>query len=108
MALYLVIHQPKQADNAAARPPTRLRDLAAASLTPGTSPRWLKTWSPDLNDDRIVSMWEADSGNDIHAALERFGFLDDMDATPLRVREWGPADVLAADGTAATGEASSH
>jgi hypothetical protein len=32
----------------------------------------------------------------VQAALTEFGFLDDMDATPLRVREWGPEDVLAA------------
>jgi hypothetical protein len=30
------------------------------------------------------------------SALAEFGFLDDMDAIPLRVREWGPEDVLAA------------
>jgi hypothetical protein len=28
------------------------------------------------------------------SALAEFGFLDDMDAIPLRVREWGPEDVL--------------
>ena len=37
-----------------------------------------------------------ESADEVRAALAEFGFLDDMDATPLRVREWGPEDVLAA------------
>ena len=97
MALYLVIHGPKHPDGDATHAPSRLLDLARSSLEPGASPRWLKTWSPDLNDDRIVSLWEAENGIEIQATLVRFGFLDDMDATPLRVREWGPEEVVAAE-----------
>lgn len=97
MARYLVIHEPDPSKERQVRPPTRLLDLARAASAPAARARWLKTWSPDLNDDRIVSLWEAESAADIQATLERFGFLDDMTATPLRVREWGPADVLAAD-----------
>ncbi|MGI9253669.1 MAG: hypothetical protein ACR2J8_07975, partial [Thermomicrobiales bacterium] len=67
-----------------------------ASIGTGGGAKWLRTWSPDLHDDRIVSMWEAESAAHIEAALERYHFLDDMDATPIRVREWGPEDVLAA------------
>jgi hypothetical protein len=41
-------------------------------------------------------MWEAGSADDIRTTIEIFGFLDDMDAQLIAVREWGPADVLAA------------
>ncbi len=98
MALYLVIHVPPPADDDNPRPPTRLLDLARASLDPGVSPRWLQTWSPDLHDDRLVSLWEAESGAAIQAMLEHYGFLDEMEATPVRVRQWGPDDVIAAEG----------
>lgn len=97
MALYLVVHAPKDLSEEGVRPPTRLRDLAEASLKGERSPRWLKTWSPDLHDDRLFTLWEAASADEIRAALEEFGFLDDMDAAPLRVREWGPEDVLASE-----------
>ncbi len=96
MAHYLVVHTPSERELESVRPPTRLRELAAASTTDGRSPRWLKTWSPDLNDDRIFTLWDAENADEVRSALEEFGFLDDMDATPLRVREWGPEDVLAA------------
>jgi hypothetical protein len=79
------------------RPPTRLRELAEISANDRRSPRWLKAWTPDLLDDRIFTLWDAQSASEVQAALDDFGFLDDMDATPLRVREWGPGDVLAAD-----------
>lgn len=96
MALYLVVHSPRPVEDGAVRPPSRLRGLAEASLKAGTSPRWLKTWSPDLHDDRIFTLWEAKSGDDIRGALEEFGFLDDMESAATRVREWGPDDVLTA------------
>ena len=97
MALYLVVHVPREAGEVAARPPTRLRELAEVSQHVDHSPRWLKTWSPDLHDDRLFTLWEARSADEIQAALAAFGFLDDMEASPLRVREWGPGEVLAAD-----------
>ena len=96
MALYLVIHSPTDGPGDTVRPPTRLRDLAEISAVEGATPRWLKTWSPDLHDDRIFTLWEARDAAEVQTALTEFGFLDDMDATPLRVREWGPADVLSA------------
>ncbi len=98
MALYLVVHTPKETEDETVRAPSRLVDLARASTAEGASPRWLKTWSPDLHDDRIFSLWEARNAAEITAALARYGFLDDMAAQPLRVKEWGPADVLAAEG----------
>lgn len=96
MALYLVVHSPRPDDEDAVRPPSRLRELAEVSEREDEMPRWLKTWSPDLHDDRIFTLWEARSADEVHSALERFGFLDDMDASAMRVREWGPSDVLSA------------
>jgi hypothetical protein len=96
LARYLVVHTPIEYAPESARPPTRLRELAEASTTHGRSPRWLKTWSPDLHDDRIFTLWDAENADQVRSALAEFGFLDDMEATPLRVREWGPEDVLVA------------
>ena len=96
MAHYLVVHNPSERDPESVRPPTRLRELAETSTSGGRSPRWLKTWSPDLHDDRIFTLWDAENAEQVRSALAEYGFLDDMDATPLRVREWGPEDVLTA------------
>jgi hypothetical protein len=96
LALYLVIHTSSEREVESVRPPTRLRELAEVSTSNDRSPRWLKTWSPDLHDDRIFTLWDAENAEEVRSALAEFGFLDDMDATPLRVREWGPVDVLAA------------
>ena len=97
MALYLVVHTPREGAEEAVRQPTRLRELAEASRRTGHVPRWLKAWSPDLHDDRHFTLWEAASADEVTAALEEFGFLDDLDAAPLRVREWGPDEVLASE-----------
>jgi hypothetical protein len=97
LALYLVVHTPREESEASVRPPTRLRELAAASTGSSEGVRWLKTWSPDLLDDRIFTLWDAPSAADVQGALEEYGFLDEMDSTPLRVREWGPEDVLSAE-----------
>ena len=94
MARYLVIHSPRKDDSDEVRPPTRLEDLARAHPADDASPRWLKTWSPDLHDDRIFSLWDAASAAEIRKVVAEFGFLDDMDAEPINVREWGPAEVL--------------
>lgn len=97
MASYLVIHAPVQEDDGAPRRPSDLLGLARAATAPRASPRWIKTWSPDLHDDRLFTLWEAENAAEIEAVLERFGFLNDMTATPIRVREWGPVDVLASE-----------
>ena len=94
MALYLVIHTPSEPEDDAVRAPSRLVELARAAGAEGASPRWLKAWSPDLHDDRIFSLWEAENAADITTAMGRYGFLDHMEAKPLRVQEWGPDDVL--------------
>ena len=98
MARYLVVHSPSEREVDSVRPPTRLRELAEASTNNDRSPRWLKAWSPDLHDDRIFTLWDAENVDEVRSALAEFGFLDDMDPEPLRVREWGPEDVLAAPG----------
>jgi hypothetical protein len=96
LARYLVVHSPSEREVDSVRPPTRLRELAEASTNIDQSPRWLKAWSPDLHDDRIFTLWDAENADEVRSALAEFGFLDDMDPEPLRVREWGPEDVLAA------------
>ena len=95
MATYLVIHTPVEEEDGVARKPSDLVGLARAAAEPRANPRWIKTWSPDLHDDRLFTLWEADNGAEIVAVLERFGYLDNMTALPIRVREWGPVDVLA-------------
>ncbi len=97
MALYLVVHTPWESEEETVRPPTRLRELAEKSLQSGRTPRWLKAWSPDLHDDRLFTLWEATSAEEVKGALDEFGFLDDMESSPLRVREWGPDEVLASE-----------
>jgi hypothetical protein len=96
MPLYLVVHTPRQGAENLVRQPTRLRELAESSSQPEASPRWLKAWSPDLHDDRIFTLWEARSAQDIRVAMEQYGFLDDMEATPMQVKEWGPDEVRSA------------
>ena len=98
MALYLVVHTPAGDDEGAARGPSRLLDLAREHGTEGAQPRWVRTWSPDLHDERIFSLWEALDAESILQILTAFGFLDHMAAKPLRVQEWGPEDILRAEG----------
>lgn len=95
MATYLVVHTPNPEHETAAHRPSDLLGLAKASAEPRANPRWLRTFSPDLHDDRIFTFWEADNAAEIESMLERFGFLNDMTALPIRVSEWGPVDVLA-------------
>jgi hypothetical protein len=102
MASYLVIHTPRTELSDESRPATRLIELARIHGTNGAQPRWLRTWSPDLHDDRIFTFWEASSAQDILNTIAVFGFLDHMDAQPINVREWGPQDVL--DAVAHEGE----
>jgi hypothetical protein len=97
MATYLVVHTPKtpgEADDADVRPPTQLEEMARDLGAESADPRWITTWSPDLHDDRLFSLWNASDAKSILGAIEKYGFLDDMEAQPVRVQEWGPHDVL--------------
>jgi hypothetical protein len=98
VAQYLVIHTPKTDAGDEVRPPTRLNDLARHHGQDDSQPRWIRTWSPDLHDDRIFSLWEAVNAESILKTIGDYGFLDDMDAHPVNVREWGPSDVLDSPG----------
>lgn len=97
MATYLVIHTPGESDELSIHNPSDMLGLARSAGAEGASPRWLKTWSPDLHDDRLFSLWEAEDAAAIQLALTKFGFLDHMGVEALRVSEWGPGDVLAAE-----------
>ncbi|MFL5760861.1 MAG: hypothetical protein ACJ789_14140 [Thermomicrobiales bacterium] len=94
MARYLVVHTPIDADDETLRQPTNMLELAKQHGNDHSSPRWLKTWSPDLHDDRIFTLWDALNADDISRVLTRFGFLDHMSVQALRVEEWGPEEVL--------------
>jgi hypothetical protein len=97
MARYLVVHTPTDpADETIVQAPTRLVDMAREIGHPTANPRWIRTYSPDLHDDRIFTLWEADNADAILAALDNYGFLTHMEAKPLRVQTWGPADGLKA------------
>ncbi|MDQ3044691.1 MAG: hypothetical protein M3R06_06000 [Chloroflexota bacterium] len=95
MARYLVIHTPIDPEDTSVQTPTRMAELAKFASAAGASPRWLKCWSPDLNDDRLFSLWDAERGSEIERALEQFDFLTHMSMEALRVWEWGPEDILA-------------
>lgn len=89
VATYLVIHTPIEVETEMARKPSDLLGLARAATEARANPRWLRTFSPDLHDDRIFTFWEADNAAEIQAMLERYGFLNDMTAQPIRVSESG-------------------
>lgn len=99
MSTYLVIHTPieEEETDAPPRKPTDMVGLARAATAPRANPRWIKTFSPDLHDERLFTLWEADNAAEIQAILERFGFLNHMTTQPIRVQEWGPVDILASE-----------
>jgi len=97
VAHYLVIHTPKADEADSTLPPTKLADLAQNLGHESSQPRWITTWSPDLHDERVFSYWEARNADEILKAIEKYGFLDDMDAEAVNVRQWGPGEVLAVD-----------
>ncbi len=97
MTRYMVIHEMNAESENHKRPPTRLEDLARDLGREGANPRWLTTFSPDLNEERMVSLWEAANAEQIREAIASYGFLDHLTPTIFAVREWGPSDVLSAD-----------
>jgi hypothetical protein len=97
MARYLVIHSPTDTESGEDRPPTRLVELARAHVGEDARPRWLRAWSPDVHDERLFTLWDATSAEEILKTIRTFGFLDHMEPQAINVREWGPDDVLAAE-----------
>lgn len=97
MALYLAIHTPIDPDDETIHRPTDLHGLAQEAGDVNSSPRWLKAWSPNLHDDRIVTLWEAETADEILKAMQAFGFLDHMETKAFQVTEWGPDDVLSTE-----------
>jgi hypothetical protein len=95
MALYLAVHTPFETDEETLHHPTDMHGLALESGKKISSPRWLKAWSPDLHDDRIFTLWEAEDADSIVKTLQRFGFLDHMETKAFQVTEWGPDEILA-------------
>lgn len=96
MARYLVIHSPIEEEETTVRPVSDVTTLARKHGRDGDEPRWLRTWSPDLTDDRIFTLWDAEDAEAIDEVLQRYEFLNNMTSLPLRVQEWGPEDVLRA------------
>ena len=94
MTRYMVIHTPTEELEEHTNPPTRLQEMAQKLGKDGSVPQWVTTFSPDLNDDRIISIWEAPDADTVRAALADFGFLDHLEPKVFGVREWGPQDVL--------------
>ena len=101
MPRYLVIHTPREdIDPNEVQAPTRMLDLARQAGSEDANPRWVTTYDTDMSDERIFTVWDADDPALIVDALSNYGFLSHMEAKPVRIESWGPADVLAADDAA--------
>lgn len=96
MALYLVVHTPRKDDEETLYPPTKMVDMARDHGGEQERTRWLKTWSPDLHDERHFTLWSARSAEDVSEVMKRYDFLSEMDSEPICVQEWSPIDVLEA------------
>lgn len=100
MPLYLVVHTPRTEENEEkVFPPTRMLEMARDHGDDNARTRWIRTFSPDLHDERHFTVWDAKSAEDITEVMERYGFLSEMDSHPVRVQDWTPTDVLAANET---------
>lgn len=97
MPRYLVTHTPRvDGDPDEVHAPTRMVDLATQAGAEGADPRWLMTYDTDMSDERTFTLWDAEDPASILDALADYGFLSHMEAHPVRIESWGPADVLAA------------
>jgi len=95
MPLYMAVHAPPEIeDPLTAYPPTDLHGLALEAGDANASPRWIKAFSPDLHDDRIFTLWDAEDADSIRNALKHYGFLPEMETKVFQVTEWGPDEVL--------------
>lgn len=94
MALYMAVHTPRETDDETIHAPTDLHGLALEAGDPNASPRCIKTFSPDLHDDRIFTLWEAEDAESIRSTMKLYTFLLEMEAKVFQVTEWGPDHVL--------------
>jgi hypothetical protein len=91
----MAVHSPQESnDDATVYSPTDLHGLALEAGDVNASPRWLKTFSPDLHDDRMFTIWESEDAESIRSAMKIYGFLQEMETKVFQVTEWGPDDVL--------------
>jgi hypothetical protein len=98
MPMYLVVHTPRVDEHEeTVYPPTRMLEMARDHGDENARTQWLRTFSPDLHDERHFTLWQAHSAEDITEVMERYGFLSEMDSHPICIQEWTPADVLAAN-----------
>lgn len=99
MPQYLVVHAPREdVDPNEVQAPTRMVDLARQAGAEDANPRWIATYDTDMSDERTFTLWETDDPAAILEALTNYGFLSHMEARPIRIETWGPADVLAVRG----------
>jgi hypothetical protein len=95
MALYMAVHTPADTeDSNIVHAPTDLHGLALEAGDPNANPRWIRTYSPDLHDDRIFTIWEAEDAESIRTAMKQYSFLEEMETKVFAVTEWGPDQVL--------------
>ena len=94
MPLYLVVHTPKtDVDDDTVFPPTKLEELARDHAGEDARTRWIKTFSPDLHDERHFTLWSARNADDILEVMERYAFMSEMDNHAIAVQEWNPQTV---------------
>ena len=95
MPRYRAVHSPPESDDeGAVHTPTDLHGLALEAGDANANPRWIKAFSPDLHDDRLFTLWEADDAESIRSAMKLYGFLQEMETKVFQVTEWGPDEVL--------------
>lgn len=98
MPLYIVVHTPREdvADDELF-PPTNLAELVRDHAGEDANTRWIKTFSPDLNDERHFTLWNSRNAQDILEVMERYHFMSEMDHKAIAVQEWNPQTVLDAE-----------
>lgn len=95
MPLYIVVHTPREdVGEEEVFPPSNLADLARDHAGEDARTRWIKTFSPDLNDERHFTLWNARNAADILEVMERYHFMSEMEHRPIAVQEWDPQTVL--------------
>ena len=95
MPLYIVVHTPRtDISDDEVFPPTNLKELARDHAGADARTRWIRSFSPDLNDERHFTLWNAHSAADILEVMDRYHFMSEMENRPIAVQEWDPQTVL--------------